>query len=171
MLLTYWVWTHLGLPGKQLHVPTIVTEGMPLRLCWVIRVRRDSSCFFFLWRELRCDLYFIPSPSFLPRLAGPFNVSPVCSTFLSVTFLEPPDKQAYCQSCGSFYGQMRCLQTFSFSLFPSSKRRVCTKKKVTVRVQNYLPVKNYSSAILSVSLFNGNRHTWGKEEKLLLLKI
>ena len=127
--------------------------------------------FFFLWRELRCDLYFIPSPSFLPRLAGPFNVSPVCSTFLSVTFLEPPDKQAYCQSCGSFYGQMRCLQTFSFSLFPSSKRRVCTKKKVTVRIQNYLPVKNYSSAILSVSLFNGNKHTWGKEEKLLLLKI
>lgn len=125
--------------------------------------------FFFWWKfqwpvwELTCDLYFIPTPSFLPKLAGPFKkdkgplIPYLFYIFECVIFLEPRDKHAYCQSCGSFYGQMRCLQTFCFSPFPYSFKGKPAFffffKYVTVRIQNHLPLKNCSSIIFNMLVF------------------
>lgn len=55
---------------------------------------------------------FIPTPSFLLKLAGPFKVDrgpliPYLFRFWVCYLLKPFDKHACCQSSGSFYSHMR----------------------------------------------------------------
>lgn len=117
----------VGLPVNHLHVLTLVTKSMQLEHAeWLGKLIFTFFFFKFQWPmwNLRCDLYFIPTPSFIFKFAGPFKVNKgplhlyLFYIFECVIFLEPPDKHASCQSYGNFYGQIRCLH-FPF-LFPPS---------------------------------------------------